>query len=136
MEGSQYLHTPPSSEQDDGDSHADVHCYEPFDAIDDEVQEVDEEDPELPNAPPFAERSPTPPRQLKRARAMVAGKKPMASRLGQSLWEDTPDLAAYFAFFEDFDEAAQVKYCRAYANALSAKNPTSNRMRYSHKKRQ
>jgi len=126
MEGSQYLHTPPSSEQDD-DVIVRPQSYNPYDPdcwVDDEVQEV-EEGPQD-DEPPSEEA----PRKLKRTRAF-AEKKPMVR---DSEWEDTPDLGSYFAFFDGFDEAAQVKYCRAYANALAAKNPVRNRMRYSHKK--
>ncbi len=41
---------------------------------------------------------------------------------------DEPDLAEYFATFEHFSEADQVKYCRAYASMLAAKS-SSNRLR-------
>lgn len=120
MEGSQYLHTPEHSEQDVDDvngeeSHADLHCYEnPYDP-----QEYLEEDDE----------EEAPPRAMRRTPAV---KKPRITH--HEVDEDAPDLAAYFSLFENFSELDQVKYCRAYANALSAKTPR-NRMRYSHKKR-
>lgn len=119
MEGSQYLHTPEHSDQDDehrlDESHADLHCYEnPYDPQE-YLEEDDEEEPI--------------PRPLRRAPAV---KKPRIAHY--EVDEDAPDLAAYFSLFENFSELDQVKYCRAYANALSAKTP-KNRMRYSHKKR-
>lgn len=126
-EESQCLHTPPSSEQDEWE-----HAYTPYamedEQFDGEVQEVIEEHG-VSGSPPV---SPETPRKLQRTSCF--GKKKPRTPLGISLWEETPDLAAYFGFFEGFDEAAQVKYCRAYANALSAKNPVANRMRYSAKK--
>lgn len=128
MEGSQYLNTPPSSEQDGSDVQpmtryegnpynlTEAFMEEDFPEGEDEVVE---------------ERKP-------RKQPRVAAKSPLMSkeRFDREEWEDVPDLAAYFSFFYDFDEAAQVKYCRAYANALSAKNPKQNRLRYSHKKPQ
>lgn len=44
---------------------------------------------------------------------------------------DEPDLAEYFATFEHFTEADQVKYCRAYASMLAAKS-SRNRLRMGH----
>lgn len=56
----------------------------------------------------------------------VSGKRP---RLPQ--YCDEPDLAAYFAEFEGFDELSQAKYCRAYANMLAAKSD-KNKIRNRH----
>jgi len=135
MEGSQFLSTPPSSEQDDEvelldepdaeDEHQgsfspdqfrrglkhfiDLECGEEFDEV------VEEETP----------------RALARGGA-VAHKRPRSR--DQDDDAEWPDLAAYFALFDNLEEVDIVKICRAYANYLGAKKP-ANRLRYSHKKR-
>lgn len=133
MEGSQYLHTPPSSEQDDEVES----CVQENDYGNHYSGYEEQEEDGFDEGENMASSLASPPkRKLERTqpRAVFAEKKPRYEAQAEQLWDDTPDLAAYFAFFQGFEEAAQVKYCRAYANALSAKNPQRNRLRYSHKK--
>lgn len=71
-------------------------------------------------------------RDLRRANATVGMKEPRKTRKRDVEEAEEPDLGAFFALFENFSELDQVKYCRAYANMLSAKTP-ANRLRYSTK---
>lgn len=64
----------------------------------------------------------------------VASKKPRSILHCDEEFAEEPDLFEYFSSFDDFDELAQVKLCRAYANMLSAKS-AKNRLRYSDKKK-
>lgn len=158
MEGSQFLQTPPSSEQDE--VYGGVHVVEADDEDDEqednacvsceEVLSLAEKGPRCLNCyramreklheslacHEKLELSPETPRKLIRSRAVKEpascfGKKRARQIKHESDDEvDEPDLKAYFALFEGFSELDQVKYCRAYATMLATRS-VKNRTRYS-----